>query len=461
MRLLWLALLLLLAGCAPLPQKKAAPVATPSPGYFQLQQQIFELPLDSLWVPVGSTSGRYWRHPRLGSLGLRSLELDPLKPRWPEWLALCQKKDLKALRPALNTLRDQPLYAHEVSRLEQWCQQSDRKSLVAWFKAAEEAWKTENFGEWMKLRLQLNDLKRRPVGEWKILSIEGQPAVSTQMLVQGGVSFGMYVKCGEQLLGIELSNFRFDTRSESQAWFEAAVSKVKTVTEVADRSMLQGPQPTEPAPVADSEDEEEEEDEPRARSSWLKTLAPWLFYAVAAMVIGLPAYGGATAGYEQALYEGRDPRVGAAVGAGKSTLVAYLTLLAITIVLVLVGAAVYNNHSGIMSLFMAGLLLSIVGGLVAVIYIMIASALAAVGAFIGAIAGPSRSGWLAVLGVLLSLLVTPVFMRSMDQKYANERRYKKRLYPTRQIWKEMAHVQPALPRCRHRGSADLRSHVSV
>lgn len=355
MRMIWLVLwLVLLAGCAPVPQKEPAQVAIPRPGYVQLQQEIFELPLDSLWEPIAVPGGRRWKHPRLGFLAVQSLELNPFKSRWPEWVALCQQKDLRALRPALYTLRDQPLYAPEVSRLEQWCQQSDRKSLRAWFEASEKAWKSDDFGQLMRLRLQLKDLKRSPTGESKVQVIEGQPALTTQLAVKGGVSYGLYLRRGDQLLAVEVSNFRLDTRGESLAWFEAVVPKVNIVTEVADRSQLEGPTPKVPAPVvASRDDEEDEEDEPLARSSWLKTLAPWLFYAVAAMVIGLPAYGGATAGYQQALSEGGNPRVGAAVGAGKSTLVAYLTVLVICIVLILVGAAVYNNNAGIMSLFMA------------------------------------------------------------------------------------------------------------
>ena len=451
-------------GCAPLPQKKPRALATPQPGYVQVEKDILELPLDSLWQAQPVPVGKHWWHPRMGRLTATILELKPLEKRWPEWIQLCQAKDLSPLRQVLSELSKHPLYKSELARLEDWVKAGNRSQLEAWLKKAQKAWATQDFGALMKLRLQLDELGRHPaIGEMKISQIDGQPAATTGLATQGGVGFGFYVKRGEKLLALQLMNYRFDTRAESLEWFTKTVAGVHRVErgQVADASLLQEPRPEPPTPAAQVQGGRRKHRQHRSDSPWMRALLPWAAALVAALVLGLPAYGGATAGYERAQFEGTNPRVGAAGGAFQSTLSTYFLLLGMVIVVVLVLAAVYNtNGGGIMSLFMAAILFSVVGGLVAVVYILIAAALSAVGAFIGAAAGPRQAGWLAVLGVLLSAFVTPVYMKLADAKYERERQMRRR-YHIQQTQKEMAHVQRALSRCRYRDSADLRGDVSV
>lgn len=88
-----------------------------------------------------------------------------------------------------------------------------------------------------------------------------------------------------------------------------------------------------------------------------------------------------------------------------------------------------------MSLGMAALIVTIIGGLVGLVAALIAGALAAVGAYIGAGHGSQAAGVMAGLMASLGILATPALMRAMSN--GRSRRYSLLPIPTAAVTRSL------------------------
>ncbi|MBT9585906.1 hypothetical protein IV102_21365 [bacterium] len=164
-------------------------------------------------------------------------------------------------------------------------------------------------------------------------------------------------------------------------------------------------------------------------------LVSWLPIALFLGCTSLPAYLGARAGFAAAALSASNVRAGAAAGAFQATTIGFACYGLLALVAICYFVACSPGGSGIMSLGMAALIVTIIGGLVGLVAALIAGALAAVGAYIGAGHGSQAAGVMAGLMASLGILATPALMRAMSN--GRSRRYSLLPIPTAAVTRSL------------------------
>ncbi len=406
MKKLICALALTLSSCAPMPSR---PSDDPSPAYFKTSQDVLQVDLSSLWSRGQGSQFRY-THRKHGYFRIREADLRPLNEHWQEWGALLQQP--KGLDSFLGQIQRQfPSWtaARQPDVLEA-IQKKDRPWLQKWLKQQEAVWQEQDMLKFLPLRLQLGDLHWYADGPLQPTRLEGQAAYAGAICSSGSFGYGIFIPRGSKLIFLDTSRPR---KKEDQEWAADWPKRLHFGVEV-DPSLLD--QPPTPAPLPTSQlqtraQRREQQRAARRKNDWLKPIAPllpWLFALIVGYFVSLPARLGALGGYDDYQERGQNPRVGAAMWAASYTFKSLGWLVAVSLLLMCALAAIYNTNSGIMSLFLAAIVLSIAVLLFSVVALLTASASAAVGAYLGAGISREMAARLAALGVILGFLLSPL-----------------------------------------------------
>lgn len=431
----WLSLLvliLLLGGCGISPGS-STPSPTPAAlqhAYFQTQQGPIQFDLSGDWKAGLSSPEMHWSSRQHGHLTVRAFS------RWPheELLKQLRSAEEKALskpqdasealtRPIQQMMRIphwEPL-AKELDKAWTQLRKGEGKPALASLQkvrqSLEKEKETRDFPTVLKWRFECEDLGRHPESPPQPIPVGSQKDPALLVVLNNGQSLGhgFYFARGQEIIGFELFAEPKERPKSPAVLTEMASTLILEGVQV-DPAQLAAASPT-PASLPTTRPGRHREERHRSgTSAWMRGLFTLLPWAIFLGFTALPAYLGATWGYQAAEMGGANVRSGAAQGAMQATFFGFGVGLGGACLCLLLGGLMLPTGSGIMSPFMAGTFLSILLVLFGLVAAVAAALMAATGAYLGASTGRRTAGLCAAVGALLGTILGPLLLASMPTR---------------------------------------------